>query len=196
MQNCCQLLPTKTRLQPCMHHCRRQSDSIPRGIHSMHNWLHNSIELSHCKVHVHMCIDLKNFHLNSDLDCSKYMWMPLSIFPEHIVHQHNMLQHTNRGFVYLEVHKTINGLPQEGMISNRVLKARIAPYGYYKVPHTLGLWKHISWSISFTLVVDDLGIKYNGREHAQHLINALKKHYTISADWSGSLYCGITLTWN
>ena len=48
----------------------------------------------------------------------------------------------------------------------------------------------------FTLVVDDFGIKYVGEENAKHLINALCNNYTIETDWTGSLYCGINLTWN
>ncbi|KAL7486035.1 hypothetical protein ACHAW6_011634, partial [Cyclotella cf. meneghiniana] len=60
--------------------------------------------------------------------------------------------------------------------------------GYYKVAHTPGLWQHISQSISFTLVVDDFGIKYVSKEHPNHLLNALKEHYTFDIDWNGKLY--------
>jgi hypothetical protein len=35
-----------------------------------------------------------------------------------------------------------------------------------------------------------------GKEHAQHLIDALETDYTVSKDWSGGLYCGITLKWD
>ena len=64
------------------------------------------------------------------------------------------------------------------------------------MPHTPGLWKHTSISISFTLVVDDFEIKYIGEENENHLLNALKKDYEISEDWEGKLYCGIELNWN
>ena len=50
--------------------------------------------------------------------------------------------------------------------------------------------------ISFTLVVDDFGIKYVGKEHAQHLIDTLQSLYTITIDWTGTLYCGLTLKWD
>jgi hypothetical protein len=46
------------------------------------------------------------------------------------------------------------------------------------------------------LVVEDFGIKYVGKEHVDHLVTALKQHYTIAEDWDGKLYCGITLNWN
>ena len=64
------------------------------------------------------------------------------------------------------------------------------------MPHTPGLWKHIHQPIKFTLVVDDFGVKYVGKEHADHLVNALKNKYQISNDWQGALYCGISLNWN
>ena len=82
------------------------------------------------------------------------------------------------------------------MLANKLLKQRLAKHGYYKVAHTPGLWKHISRPISFTLVVDDFGIKYIGKEHADHLLNALKEHYTLDIDWEGKLYCGISLNWD
>ena len=38
---------------------------------------------------------------------------------------------------------------------------------------------------------------YQGDEHVHHLLNILKKYYPkISEDWSGTLYCGIHMTWN
>ena len=52
-------------------------------------------------------------------------------------------------------------------------------------------------SIQFTLVVDDFGIKYIGKEHANHLIGILRRKYTaVATDWKGKLYCSITLKWN
>ena len=86
--------------------------------------------------------------------------------------------------------------PQSGKLANDYLKEKLRPAGYYEVPHTPGLWKHISRPIEFTLVVDDFGVKYVGREHANHLIKALKKDFTIAVDEKGELYCGITLKWD
>jgi hypothetical protein len=58
------------------------------------------------------------------------------------------------------------------------------------------LWKHDSRPISFTLVVDDFGVKYVGREHIDHLINALKQAYDLHVDWEGSFMLGMSLKWN
>ncbi len=59
-----------------------------------------------------------------------------------------------------------------------------------------GLWKHDTRPIQFTLVVDDFGVKYIGKEHAQNLKNALKKHYKLTCDWTGKRYIRITLDWD
>ena len=72
----------------------------------------------------------------------------------------------------------------------------MAQVGYYEVPHTPGLWNHFCRHSNFTLIVDYFGIKYEGLDNAQHLINALKKHDGVDLDWSGSICCGIRLDWN
>ena len=64
------------------------------------------------------------------------------------------------------------------------------------MPHTPGLWKHVSCRIVFTLVVDDFGVKYINKKNDDHLVAALKVKYKISKDWTGSLYCGIDLIWD
>ena len=66
----------------------------------------------------------------------------------------------------------------------------------WSFPHHRPVETHLSRPISFTLVVDDFGIKYIGKEDANHLLAALQEHYTLDIDWAGKLYCGITLDWD
>jgi hypothetical protein len=67
----------------------------------------------------------------------------------------------------------------------------------FEQPHTSGLWKHVSHPVWFNLCVDYFGIKYIGKEHLQHLYDALRKEtYDIVEDLDGNLYCGIALKWN
>ena len=70
------------------------------------------------------------------------------------------------------------------------------PEGYFEVKHTPGLWRYISRPVTFSLVIDNFGVKYVGMKHADHLVVAIKKHYPLSKDWKGELYCGISLDWN
>ena len=68
------------------------------------------------------------------------------------------------------------GLLAAEILANKLLKSRLAKKGYFELPHTPGLWKHVSRPISCTLVVDDFGIQYEGKEHADHLLLALTDH--------------------
>ena len=44
--------------------------------------------------------------------------------------------------------------------------------------------------------MDDFGIKYVGKHHAEHLLKVIRTKYALTCDWAGTLYCGITLNWN
>ena len=94
----------------------------------------------------------------------------------------------------MEIQKGMYGLPQAGILANKLLRKRLAKHGYFELPHTPGMWRYIARPVWFTLVVDDFGIKYVGEEYAKHLLNVLRNNYTIETDWTGSLYCGISLT--
>jgi hypothetical protein len=98
--------------------------------------------------------------------------------------------------VYIEVQKGMCGLPQAGILANQIIARRLAIHGYHQTKLTPGLWRHVTLPIQFTLVVDDFGVQYVGKEHSQQLIDALETYYTISKDWNGGLYCGITLKWD
>jgi hypothetical protein len=88
------------------------------------------------------------------------------------------------------------GLPQAGILANELLQRNLAKDGYRPTTHTHGLWTHDTYPISFSLVVDDFGVKYVGREHAEHLMTCINKNYNISSDWNGTAYCGLTLEWD
>lgn len=46
-----------------------------------------------------------------------------------------------------------------------------------------------------TLVVDVFRVKYTRQEDANHFKAVLKQDYTVTADWSGTRYIGLTLDW-
>ena len=88
------------------------------------------------------------------------------------------------------------GLQQAGILANDRLQTHLAKHGYTAAPNTPGLFTHTERPVTFSLVVDDFGIKYISVEDAQHLISTLQLLYTITIDWTGSLYCGLTLLWD
>ena len=77
----------------------------------------------------------------------------------------------------MQIEPGMYGLPQAGILANKLLRKRLAPQGYYELPQTAGLWKHTNLPVQLTMVVDDFGVKYDRKENALHLINALKQNY-------------------
>jgi hypothetical protein len=88
------------------------------------------------------------------------------------------------------------GLKQAGLLANQLLQTRLAPFGYYPAQHTPGLWLHKTWPISFTLIVDNFAVKYMGKQHADHLRNALLRTYELTTDWMATVYSSMTLKWD
>jgi hypothetical protein len=141
--------------------------------------------------------DIKNMYLKTPLDRYEYMKMPIALFPTDIIQHYRLNEKVLNGYLYMEIRKGMYGLPQAGILANKLLKERLAHHGYFEQPHTPRLWKHVSRPVWFNLCVDDFGIKYIGKEHLQHLYDALRKEtYDIVEDLDGNLYCGITLKWN
>ena len=144
-----------------------------------------------------LALDLKNYYLNTDLDRSEYAKIHISMIPQEIIDKYNLMEYVDtNGFVYIRIDKGMYGLPQAGIIANKLLAKRLACHGYYQTRHTPGLWKHQSRNIQFVLIVDDFLVDYTDKEDALHLIAALKQNYEASVDWDAKLYSGITLQWN
>jgi hypothetical protein len=124
------------------------------------------------------------------------MQLALTVIPQEIKDKYNLMGTEKKCKVYIIIDKGMYGLPQAGRLANNLIVTRLAPHGYRPCTHTHGVWRHDTKPVTFTLVVDDFGIKYLGKENADHLLNALKEHYEVTEDWSGRLYCGISLDWN
>jgi hypothetical protein len=101
------------------------------------------------------------------------MRIPIKLIPQEISMQYNLLPFVSDGRVYIEVQKGMYGLPQAGILSNQLLALRLSIHGYHQTKSTPGLWRHITRPIQFTIVVDDFGVQYLGKENAQYLIDAL-----------------------
>jgi hypothetical protein len=144
----------------------------------------------------YMTVDLKDFYLNTPLEEYEYMRIPVDMIPQTIMDQYNLAPLVERGFVMVEIRKGIYGLPQAGILAFKLLCIRLATGGYYPAQHTPGLFLHEKQPISFTLWVDDFGIKYIDKAHVEELLTLLGLHYKMKVDWTGTLYLGITLAWN
>ena len=143
-----------------------------------------------------MSIDIKNFYLNTPMERYEYMRMKLSNFPQDIIDEYNLTEKARNGYVYVEIRAGMYGLPQAGILAQQLLEKRLDKAGYKQSEYTPGFWTHKWRPISFTLVVDDFGVKYIGKEHAEHLLATIKEHYECKPDWDGSRYLGLTLDWD
>jgi hypothetical protein len=121
----------------------------------------------------------------------EYMRIPISSIPPSIIEQYHLLD-----IVLVEISHGMYGLPQAGILAYDQLVRHLSTHGYAPCTHTPGIWSHTTRDIRFCLVVDDFGIKYTKKTDAMHLLTALQQLYVVTTDWSGSLYLGMTLTWD
>jgi hypothetical protein len=122
-----------------------------------------------------MCIDIKEFYLNTQMARAEYMRISIKTIPQKIIDHYDLTTITHNSNVYVEINKDIYGLPQASKLANDDLVIHLRSHGYHQCDRTPGLFTHETRPIQFCLVVDDFGVKYIGDDHAQHLIDTLRK---------------------
>eukprot|EP00804_Cyclotella_cryptica_P021956 CCRYP_000903-RA/>CCRYP_000903-RA protein AED:0.16 eAED:0.16 QI:0/0/0/1/1/1/4/0/960 len=139
-----------------------------------------------------MTMDISNFYLMTPLPRPEYLRLKLSDIPTEIIREYRLDLLAGR------MGPSMSSCNSACKVSHRqgYLPMNLNAHGYHQSKLVPGLWKHIWRPIQFTLVVDDFGIKYVGDEHPQHLLKVLQEHYTVTTDWKGSRYIGITLDWD
>jgi hypothetical protein len=140
--------------------------------------------------------DLKDFYLGTPMQRYEYLRIPVKAIPQSVYKYYALQEYEHDGYVYAEIRKGMYGLPQAGKIASDRLIQFLEPHGYAPVPITPGLWRHQTRPLTFTLVVDDFGVKYINKEDVRHLMDILNQQYRVSEDWTGSRYCGITIEWD
>jgi hypothetical protein len=123
--------------------------------------------------------------------------MKIELFSEDIIQEYDLRNKVNAtGNVHCKVQRGMYGLPQAGIIAQELLEEQLLKAGCRQGKVTPGYWKHNWQPISFTLVVDNFGVKYINETDVNHLIQTLKQDYEIEEDWEGTWYLGITLDWD
>eukprot|EP00804_Cyclotella_cryptica_P006027 CCRYP_000266-RA/>CCRYP_000266-RA protein AED:0.28 eAED:0.30 QI:0/0/0/1/1/1/3/0/662 len=144
-----------------------------------------------------MTMDISNFYLNTPLQRPKYIRMKVTDIPEEIINKYKLRDLVEPdNCVYIIIILCMYGLPHAGLIANKLLEKQLNKHGYHQSKLVSGLWKHKWRPIWFTLVVDDFGVKYVGKEHALHLKSVLESYYPLSTNWTGYRYIGVRLDWN
>ena len=144
-----------------------------------------------------MTMDISNFYLMTPLKRPEYVKIKISDIPAEIIKEYELNDKvTEKGYIYIQANRGMYGLPQSGLLANQLLEKRLNKHGYFQSKLVPGLWAHKTRPIQFTLVVDDFGVKYVGKEHALHLQSVLEEHYKITQDWTGAKYIGLTIDWD
>ena len=110
-----------------------------------------------------MTMDISNFYLMTPLLRPEYIRVRLSDMPEEIIQEYKLKEKANaKGFIFLSVHKGMYGLPQAGLLANKLLEKRLNKHGYFQSKLVPGLWTHKTRPIQFALTVDDFGVDMLG----------------------------------
>ncbi len=143
-----------------------------------------------------MCLDLKNFYLNTKLKHDRYMRIRIADIPDDIINRCDLRDKVSNGYVYVKITGGMYGLPEAGQIANEELLAVLGKDGFYESRHTNGLILHKSRPLMFDLCTDDFGVSYENQDDALWLIDLLLKRYELTVDWTGSTFLGLHLDWD
>ena len=79
------------------------------------------------------CFDIKNFYLDTPMDRSEYAGIKLSVIPQKIIDEYNILDYEHNGWMYFEIVCGCYGLPQSGRLANDLLRKRLNKEGYFLI---------------------------------------------------------------
>ena len=139
-----------------------------------------------------LTIDIKDYYLNTPLPRPEYLRIALKFIPPTTMSKYNLQSYVRNNAVLFEVNKGMYSLPQAGLLAQQRLINHPTKHGYHQTDTTC-LFRHESNGVSFSLVVDDFGVKYIDKHGANHLIATLQALYPITIDWSGSKYLGFSI---
>jgi len=141
--------------------------------------------------------DIKYFFLCSKVKVYQYMRIHQCYISPEVLDEYNLTSEhfDSKGFAYLEIRKCMYGLEEAAIIAYDHRKDHLAIYGYIPFENSPGMWHHTTQPLTFTLAVNDFGIKYFSKQDANHLLSALQDKYSITNDWSGDSYLGLNINW-
>ena len=136
----------------------------------------------------YLIVDVKNFYLKNPMNKAENYNIALKIMPQYIIDKYYLINKQCDGYLYVQIEKGIYGLVQSGIIAHKAIKEHIQPYGCAPAKITQGLWAHKYRDIHFTIMVDDLGIRYRNKKYTDHLISALQSKYEVTQYWVTSYW--------
>ena len=70
------------------------------------------------------------------------MRIPVKLIPQTFIDLYDLAPKVKNGYVYMEISRGMYGLPQSGIVANKLLGKRLAKHGYHELPHTPGIFRH------------------------------------------------------
>jgi hypothetical protein len=78
-----------------------------------------------------MTMDISNFNLMTPLHHPKFIWMKLSNIPDEVIEEYKLREKaTTNGSIYIKAKRSMYGLPQSGLLANKLLEKRLSKHGY------------------------------------------------------------------
>ena len=110
-----------------------------------------------------MTMDISSFYLMKTLKRPEYIHISIKDIHDKIINKYKLRDiEDNNGSVYIESNCGMYGLPQAGLLANKLLEKRLNKRGYQQSKLVPSLWTHNWRPVQFTLVVEDFGVKYVG----------------------------------
>ena len=124
-----------------------------------------------------MTMDISNVYLMNPLKRLEYIRISTKDIPDEIFNEYKLRYIAdNNGSVHIQANCGMYGLPQAGLLANKLLEKRINKRGYQQSKLVPGFWTQDWRPVQFTLVVDNFGVKYVGEEHALHLKHTIEEN--------------------
>ena len=143
-----------------------------------------------------LTLDIEDYNLGTPLPRDEWLRIPVKFIPAWVLAKYKLERYIFGGSILFCVTKGMYGLPQAGKFAQDRLCTHLAAFGYVQNDSVPCPFNHISNGVTFTLVVDDFGVKYHSSEAAEHLIACLRVLYKVKVDWTGSKYLGITIAFD
>ena len=67
-------------------------------------------------------LDIKNFYLNTPMERLEYMRLKMEDIPENVIEKYELKTKEEDGQVYVEIRKGMYGLPQAGILAQKLLE--------------------------------------------------------------------------
>jgi hypothetical protein len=147
----------------------------------------------------YMTMDLSDFYIGAPLLRPEYLRIHISKISPSNLTKHQLTPFVHNNHVTFEVNKCLWGLPQAGLLSQQRLVSHLALHGYLPAdPAVPCYFKHVTRSLTFTLVIDDFGVvKYQSIADVEHLKDTIRLLYPkFTENWNGDRYLQFHLHWN